>query len=380
MGKNPFRYGEIVTGDAFCDRKNEIQELSKYMLNTENVWFYSPRRYGKSSLIFECLDKIKSKAITCYIDLFPTKDEEGYLKELARNISEATATTPKKLIEVAKFFFSSLAPSVSVDNEGKPILKFGVNKSGYVAQIAEEILDVPQKIARKQKKAVVIVLDEFQEISKYPDKKWQHRIRSYIQKHKSVSYVFSGSQKNMMASFFTKKESPLYNSALHFPLKPILLDDFKKFIQLKFQRSKKGIEKDVISEIYYFSKGSPHYIQYLCNVLWDITPEASKADRGGLSHAISILTAREEKLFVNIVELLSQLELQVLIALSSKEKEERILSAKISQRYNLGSTSGVRAALIRMEDKGLLEKNGYEYEFTNPVFRYWIEKIYLKNI
>ncbi|NOR12392.1 MAG: AAA family ATPase [Candidatus Aminicenantes bacterium] len=374
VSENPFRYGEIVTGDSFCNRKDEIRELSKYMLNSENVWFYSPRRYGKSSLIFECISKTRSHAITCYIDLFPTNSEEDYLRELAKKVAMATATTTKRLIDIAKTFFSSLAPSVTIGNDGNPTLKFGVNREGYVAHIAEEILDVPQKIAEKQKRPVVIVLDEFQEVSKYSDKKWQHKIRSYIQKHKNVSYIFAGSQKNMMANFFTKKESPLYNSALHFPLEPIVLEEFAKFIHRKFLKSQKRISGDVIADIYNFSRGSPHYIQYLCNVLWDMTPENSKSDKKKLSHAINILTAREEKLFINIVELLSRLELQVLIALATKETGEKILSMRFLQKHNLSSTSGVRAALIRMDEKGLLEKNGPDYEFTNPVFRYWISK------
>lgn len=374
VSKNPFRYGEIVTGNSFCNRKDEIQELSKYMLNSENVWFYSPRRYGKSSLIYECINKMRSQTIICYIDLFPTSSEEDYLRELAKKVAMATATTTKRLIDIAKTFFSSLAPTVIIDNDGNPVLKFGVNREGYIAQIAEEILDVPQKIAENQKRPVVIVLDEFQEVSKYSDKKWQHKIRSYIQKHKNVSYIFAGSQKNMMANFFAKKESPLYNTALHFPLEPIVLEEFVKFIHSKFLKTKKRISSDVIAEIYSFSRGSPHYIQYLCNVLWDITPESSKASEKKLSQAISILTAREEKLFINIAELLSRLELQVVIALATKEREEKILSARFLQKYALSSTSGVRAALIRMEEKGLLEKNGHDYEFTNPVFRYWMSK------
>lgn len=134
----------------------------------------------------------------------------------------------------------------------------------------------------------------------------------------------------------------------------------------------------MIADIYNFSRGSPHYIQYLCNVLWDITPESSKANKKELSHAISILTAREDKLFINIVELLSRLELQVVIALATKEREEKILSMRFLQKHNLSSTSGVRATLIRMDEKGLLEKNGHEYEFTNPVFRYWISKKFSK--
>jgi hypothetical protein len=134
----------------------------------------------------------------------------------------------------------------------------------------------------------------------------------------------------------------------------------------------------MIADIYNFSRGSPHYIQYLCNVLWDVTPEPSEIKRKEVSHAIRILTAREEKLFINIVELLSRLELNVLIALAAKEREERILSTRFLQKHNLSSTSGVRSVLMRMDEKGLLEKNGHDYEFTNPVFRYWISKKFSK--
>ena len=134
----------------------------------------------------------------------------------------------------------------------------------------------------------------------------------------------------------------------------------------------------MIADIYNFSRGSPHYIQYLCNVLWDITPESTKANKKELSHAISILNARVEKLFINIVELLSRLELQVVIAPATKEREEKILLTSFLQKNNLRSTSGIRAALIKMDEKGLLEKNGHEYEFTNPVFKYWISKKFSK--
>ena len=182
----------------------------------------------------------------------------------------------------------------------------------------------------------------------------------------------------MMANFFNMKERLLYKSALHFPLEPILLSEFVKFIKRKFLKSRKRISDGMIADIYDFSRGSPHYIQYLCNVLWDITPESSEANREELSNAICVLTAREEKLFINIVELLSRLELQVIIALAVKEGEEKILSTRFLQKHNLSSTSGVRAALIRMDEKGLLEKKGYDYEFTNPVFRYWLSKKFSK--
>ena len=53
--KNPFIYGEEVSGEYFCDREEEIKELLRDIENSQNVIIFSPRRYGKTSLIKEVL-------------------------------------------------------------------------------------------------------------------------------------------------------------------------------------------------------------------------------------------------------------------------------------------------------------------------------------
>jgi len=70
--KNPFVYGETVSGDNFCDRVLEIKELIADIKNGQNVIIFSPRRYGKTSLIKQVLRKVKVQGIlTFYIDLYP---------------------------------------------------------------------------------------------------------------------------------------------------------------------------------------------------------------------------------------------------------------------------------------------------------------------
>ena len=49
-------YGETVTGDNFCNRVQEINELVNDIENGTNVIIFSPRRYGKTSLINQVLD------------------------------------------------------------------------------------------------------------------------------------------------------------------------------------------------------------------------------------------------------------------------------------------------------------------------------------
>ncbi|MGO9232496.1 MAG: hypothetical protein ACLQKA_25140 [Bryobacteraceae bacterium] len=48
--KNPFQYGGIVEGAAFCNRKKELADLKAAFENSEKLFLYSERRLGKTSL------------------------------------------------------------------------------------------------------------------------------------------------------------------------------------------------------------------------------------------------------------------------------------------------------------------------------------------
>ena len=48
--RNPFEYGGVVSGDAFCNRKQELADLRRAMENAEKLFVFSERRYGKTSI------------------------------------------------------------------------------------------------------------------------------------------------------------------------------------------------------------------------------------------------------------------------------------------------------------------------------------------
>ncbi len=66
---NPFRYGEAVTGEYFCNRIREIQELTSYIKSAQNVFIYSNRRLGKTSLIKVVMGTLAKEVITIYVDV-----------------------------------------------------------------------------------------------------------------------------------------------------------------------------------------------------------------------------------------------------------------------------------------------------------------------
>jgi len=45
--KNPFEYGGVVGGSAFCNRKKELSDLVRAMENSEKLFLYSERRWER---------------------------------------------------------------------------------------------------------------------------------------------------------------------------------------------------------------------------------------------------------------------------------------------------------------------------------------------
>ena len=166
--RNPFQYGGVVSGDSFCNRTQETAQLKRSVENAEKLFVYSERRLGKTSLIRKVLRELPEEDyLTVYIDLWPTDGETSFVLACAKAFSEAMATNADKLLHTAKTFFSRLVPSVSASDDGKPVISFGFDQKRPDVPLLEEVLAMPAKAAEKEKKRIVVVFDEFQQILEY---------------------------------------------------------------------------------------------------------------------------------------------------------------------------------------------------------------------
>ena len=79
--ENPFKYGGIVRGPYFADRSEELAELVQEMNNLSRVFLVSPRRFGKTCLLFNLMDKLHDLGLaTAYLDLNAYPDVRGFAK------------------------------------------------------------------------------------------------------------------------------------------------------------------------------------------------------------------------------------------------------------------------------------------------------------
>ncbi len=116
---NPFTPGVIHPEAPFCNRRKELKELKSYASSSANVVLYSPRRYGKTSLVKRVQSKLFSKkVITVYVDLFGVTTIDEVAKRTARSIYLVTQKSKplfKKVTTLLKTFRPVLKPTETGD-------------------------------------------------------------------------------------------------------------------------------------------------------------------------------------------------------------------------------------------------------------------------
>jgi len=63
ISKNPFYFKVLPLNYPFCNRIKELNDLSSYAKGKANVLVYSPRRYGKTSLIKRVQNELAKEGV-----------------------------------------------------------------------------------------------------------------------------------------------------------------------------------------------------------------------------------------------------------------------------------------------------------------------------
>jgi hypothetical protein len=373
---NPFKYGGIVGSEAFCNRKKELSDLLRVMENSERLFVYSERRMGKTSLLKLALEKLpRGKYIAAYVDLWPTDGELSFVAATAKAITEGMATTADKMLGYAKAFFTRLVPTITADEEGKPQISFGMTKSKVQGPELEEVLEAPANVARRHKCNVVVVFDEFQRLLEYDNDIVERKLRSTIQEHKNVSYIFSGSRKHLIQKMFLDKSRPLYRAGGHYPLGPIGCEDWLPFIRRRFHDSNRIVADNHIMKICDMTDGHPFYTQHLCHAVWDLCEERGEVTDDTLSTAVKILLNRESYAYTALWESLAVNQRRFLKGLAFEPSGTKVFASDFIQKHDLRSASNVQRVVSALLEKDIIDRSNGTFFVTDRFYKMWIRGI-----
>ncbi len=370
--KNPFVYGETVTGVYFCNRIQEIRELVNDIKNGTNVIIFSPRRYGKTSLINQVLEIARQKGIiSFYVDLYPAINKLKFIEIFAQAISSGLTGKTSRIVKKLKEYLPRIIPKVVI-NDQSVHFEFGFDRRGSLSPHVDDLLKAAKKVADQHNKNAVVVFDEFQEIASFDDQEIERKMRSVFQHHRNVSYIFMGSKTHLMRDIFNNPNRPFYKSGKHFPLGKIDSNELGNFAAKKFKTAGINITEHELKEIIEVTECHPYYFQMLCHVLWEITLDDKAVKLRHIEEAVEILLSRESSAYTAIWESLTAKQKNLLVALT-QEHNPAIYSRQFLEKHGLGAPSSLQKATKKLISMELIQQANGSYELVDLFFKRWIQ-------
>jgi hypothetical protein len=203
--------------------------------------------------------------------------------------------------------------------------------------------------------------------------KTQRRLRTAIQTHRHIAYLFVGSKKHLIHDMFSNPNLPFYRSGKLFPLERISSADILKTVKDRFKKAEVHIEDQALERILEAAECHPYYTQYLCHILYDVMENRSIAPED-IPRAVEFLLERESTAYMNTWDLLTQRQRQALIVLSETGPGESPLRAEALSRFGISQPSVMIRALRSLIEKNLVDKEKGFYEIIDIFFKQWIRR------
>ena len=369
-----FVYGVAVSDYNFIGRERETKRLLDNFKGGINVILMSPRRLGKTSLVKHVCNKLDDKdIITVYLDIFGCKSEYDFYNKLTAEVLKQTASKHELWFEEAKEFLYRLTPKISFSPEPNSdfSISLGITPKTHTP---EEVLQMAETIAIKRKKRIVICIDEFQQIGEMANSKQiQARLRTVWQHQKHVSYCLFGSKHHLMSSIFLHRSMPFFQFGDTISLNKIATENWVEYIVSHFADGKRTISHALAEEICKFTENYSAYVQQLAWLVFTLKEEGETVTEDDVRQAENDLLATNNILFMQMIEPLSEFQLNFLRAIASGIKKDFGLS-EVREEYNLGSYSNITRLKTALLERDLIEKQNTELVITDPIFAKWLKR------
>lgn len=368
---NPF----ITTGYAgaayFCDREQETADITRMLVNGNNVALISPRRYGKTNLIRHCFaqPEIAEKYYTFVIDIYSTKSVADLVHRLGLSILEALKPLGRKAWEKFITVLSSVRSGISYDISGNPSWMMSIGDITTPTTTLEEIF----YYLEHADKPCIVAIDEFQQITHYGDERIEATLRTHVQQCTNTHFIFSGSQRHLMGQMFTSPARPFYQSVSIYNLPLLPEDKYVEFCVHLFEEYGKHLSQDVPHALYERFGGVTYYMQRVMNELFSRTLTDGICTAENIEEAIHYIILTSASTYEDLMYQLPEKQSLVLRAIAKEGKAQNLTSGKFIKRHGLLSASSVKSAVPALLDKGLITSDKGVYQVYDKFLEIWLQ-------
>ncbi len=374
--RNPFILGHRIERPYFCDREEEERRLASAVTNGRNVVLLSPRRMGKTSLINVTIHNspiIQEKYQTFFLDILQSNTLSEFTYLLGRTVFNTLAERSRKSLKGFLAALKSLKGTFGFDPlNGLPTFNIQLGDIQYPEYTLEEIFTYLEQNERP----VMLIIDEFQQITKYPEKNTEAILRGYMQRMSNATFIFAGSEYSILQEMFVSSKRPFYNSSELMHLGAISEDVYVAFAIDLFEQRNRQLEEEGVRRGYALFDGNTFYLQRTMNGAFADISEGKKCTEDIVMRSIRSMLAANEVIYREMLSRISISQKSLLIAVAKEKKVSAPTSGEFVKRHSLASASSVQSALRNLIKGGIITKDIDGYALTDPLFRIFVNSLY----
>ncbi len=370
---NPFILTPMIPDEYFCDRGKETDALIRSITNQENVVITSPRRMGKTGLIYHCFNQpvIKDNYLTVSIDILHTTTLRELIMELGSAVFKHIAKRNERLLKLFTNGLRSLSGSFGYDPiQNTPTFDIRLGQITAPEYTLDEIFDYLERAD----KPCIVAIDEFQQITNYPEKNIEALLRGKIQRLVNTHFIYAGSERRIMNEMFHSNKRPFYQSATLMPLAPIELDKYADFVTSHFRKAKKDIHLDTIKTVYEMFDGITFYIHRVFHDAYIETMPNQTCSTDDINRIARNILLQNEKRIQEMLAFVTEQQKELLYAIAEEGTASRITSSSFVRKHSLKSASAVQSAVRKLLEYELITENGHLYSIADPLLRIWLRQ------
>jgi uncharacterized protein len=371
--KNPFWTRELPLTAPFCNRTTELKALISHARNRANIVMFSPRRYGKTSLVKRVQQALREHGtVAVYVDFFGVGSVDEAAARLVTQVYSFCHGN-EGLFRRAMKTLSSWKPVLEPDPDCglRLTVRSVVRQKG--SELLEETMSNLGRFIGDQKQGVHIALDEFQEVTELAESRQiQGIMRSHIQTHSNASYFFVGSRRRVLHDIFNSQKAPFYKSAINYPLERLPAGEAADFIVEQFARGGKKCPEEIALRIVEKIRAYPYYVQKIPYSIFDASERKAIGEKEYTAGLVQALE-EEKTTFEGWLGPLSPRQISALAALAEHPTDQPYAFAFLSE-HNIGNAATVRKSMEKLLDLDYIERENGVFQVTDPLFALWLKR------
>ena len=357
----------LALGEAFYDRDQERRQLLQNIRSTYHTVLIAPRRFGKTSLIRKVIED--GGLYYIWLDFMTLTTQSLAQSKLLDHIADIImqlGKTEDKIRSLLRRFFTHLQPELTLGHSSIAELKLKPVVNGEKGII--EALESLDQMAQDCNQRLVIIFDEFQEITRIDEQSaLQASIRHAAEKASYVTYLFSGSKHRPLRHLFNGKQNPLYELCEQMTLGRIDADFYRCYLQEQSQKHwGYPLNDAIIDKILEYTECYPKYVNALCSRLWlsELEPTIELVN----AYWQDFIFTRKDGIRDEL-DMLSMNERHLLYHLAFNPTNKPF-SKDYLKSIDLSHASFQRA-LTTLQDKDLVVKIDDQFRVIDPTFKHY---------